>query len=262
MAAPSIPKRLLEILRDSFSPGELARLVHWELRGWLHNIARPMGTHDEQVADVIDWAVRQGRMDELIRSAARGRPSRQDIQDLLTDWDGLSARPDQSGIPLPVVSLAAKFDEIRMETAPGEGRDRERREVSLNLLKSLSHYGAEIESWCLHPNPGIRLAAVLELEREPKPEYLRWLSERVTVEEPFIGLRAAAALRRAAEKLDDKAMGAVLSVVTDSLAGLARVPESADRLAQHREALAIPARREDNDSRRRPGARNLEEARS
>ena len=43
----------------------------------------------------------------------------------------------------------------------------------------------------LSDSPGERLAAVLALARSPRVEYLHWLSERIAVEAPFVGLRAA-----------------------------------------------------------------------
>ncbi|HEX8204408.1 MAG TPA: effector-associated domain EAD1-containing protein, partial [Isosphaeraceae bacterium] len=226
MSTPSIPQRLHEILRDTFIPSELARLVHWKLKEWLHNIARPAGTHDEQVADLIDWAVRQGRLDELIRQAAAERAQRRDMQDLLADWDALApatvggpgnvgtsyrgsspvasraagagAGPLVQSLSPPagvsrVAFLADHFDDIRKQTIPGAARDTLRREVSQELKDVAAAEGEELGGWCLHAQPGVRLAAVLRLEREPQPNFLQWLGERVAVEEPYIGLRAAAA---------------------------------------------------------------------
>ena len=48
----------------------------------------------------------------------------------------------------------------------------------------------------LSDSPGERLAAVLALARSPRVEYLHWLSERIAVEAPFVGLRAAGVLGR------------------------------------------------------------------
>jgi hypothetical protein len=52
---------------------------------------------------------------------------------------------------------------------------------------------------------GQRLVAVLALEAEPDAAYLRWLSERMTVEPPEVGLIAAKALTTAALRADGSA---------------------------------------------------------
>jgi hypothetical protein len=49
---------------------------------------------------------------------------------------------------------------------------------------------------------GDRLAAILALDAEPHPAYLRWLAERVVVEPPLISFLAAQALTAAAFRLD------------------------------------------------------------
>lgn len=54
----------------------------------------------------------------------------------------------------------------------------------------------------LEETEGSRLAAVLALEAQPDVKYLRWLSERVTVESAFVAYMAARALAANALNLD------------------------------------------------------------
>ena len=81
----------------------------------------------------------------------------------------------------------------------------------------------------LSESDGQRLVAVLALEAHPDAEYLRWLSERVIVEEAVVGLLAVKALLIAALRLgvdDLRRVRAAAQRASDLLDGMAEDEES------------------------------------
>ena len=188
MSSQSLSERLHEALRDAFTPAELGRLVHWNLNEWLHNVARPAGTHDEQVTDLIDWCTRRGRLGELIKKAAQERPSRADLQDILSDWNALiggpssavpvsqadatpqkmtgsslASMPPPPGMDSHVASLAHSYSHVHRSMGPGSQRVDEERRILEELSKRLEREGPSEEhlaEWCVHPDSGIRLGRV------------------------------------------------------------------------------------------------------
>jgi hypothetical protein len=74
-----------------------------------------------------------------------------------------------------------------------------------------------------------RLAAVLALERWPDPRYLRWLSERVTVEKPLIGYVATQALVAAALLLPRKELEHLRTAVVEAQVRLGEMIETEEK---------------------------------
>ena len=109
--------------------------------------------------------------------------------------------PANTAAPLPpelgdVLTLYEQQPAAK-DTLAGQMRDllREVRYRELDLPNRL--HLSELEARRL----AAILAAILALESEPDPKYLRWLSERVTVESPVVGFLAAKALIVAARRL-------------------------------------------------------------
>jgi hypothetical protein len=67
------------------------------------------------------------------------------------------------------------------------------------------------------PRESERLAAILALRERPDARYLRWLSERLAVERPFLGYQAALAIRAAAGRLIDSDLNRVSEAARKAL---------------------------------------------
>lgn len=77
--------------------------------------------------------------------------------------------------------------------------------------------------------PGERLAAVTFLQTQPKREFFRWLAERMTEEEPFIGYHAAVALLNAARSATQEDRELLFSVIGGALRRTSELEDSTDR---------------------------------
>jgi hypothetical protein len=271
-AATSVLKDLRDILSDAFTPAEFDMFVRIDIGVHPYHISSIKNPH-VVVFDVIDWADRQGRLDELILKAAAALPNRADLQALVQSL-GLGAAPSgtpggQGGgqpagqaQPSANVPLATAFKDARQAPSP-----------NLLLHDRCAAYRpgeagrpkAEVLSQILDPDPGVRLEAVLELERNPDLRYVTWLAERVTVEPPFVGLRAAIALRRVADEfvwhgLADLQL--MRGVVVNALDRLSHVPDGEGRRLHLASALGAITPRLDEALKEWLGQRKKRVARS
>jgi hypothetical protein len=140
-----------------------------------------------------------------------------------------------------LADLADRYEQARRQTTPGPERTAALNAVCAMLCRR-ADAAADLGEWHLSPQAGLRLVAILELQQRPRDDYLRWLSERVTIEKPFLGMQAAIALRGAAERneIDPEQ---VMAAVTDALTRLAELPDGGARRAHLHAALAALRRR-------------------
>lgn len=104
-----------------------------------------------------------------------------------------------------VKELAQTYDHLRATMPSGSERSRQMSKVASQLrTMSLSVYPL-LPDLMGSSSAGERLAAVSALEELPHPRYLTWLSQRLGVEKPYLGYRAAQALLAAARSFGEGA---------------------------------------------------------
>ena len=132
-----------------------------------------------------------------------------DLQKLVVDLQGLRGAASAAAAELAKAVSACSPGRCRSAgCAAGDGRGGQgyRSELSQDLAEVGRRDAAERGDrppgdGSTSESDGDRLAAVLVLEARPDAAYLRWLSERVTVEDASIGLLAVKALIIAALRL-------------------------------------------------------------
>jgi HEAT repeat protein len=89
-------KRLHHAILSGFSRSDLERLVWFELNERLENITRP-GPLNDVVFDLIHWAEKNGRTEELLRAIQRAQPDNEEMQ-AIAAW---LLSPARDGAPEP-----------------------------------------------------------------------------------------------------------------------------------------------------------------
>src|SRR5262245_12790970 len=74
-------KKLHAAILAGFSGNDLEQLVRFELNERLDNLVRP-GALTDVVLGLIDWADKQGRVEELVQAVQRARPANKEFQRL------------------------------------------------------------------------------------------------------------------------------------------------------------------------------------
>lgn len=134
--------------------------------------------------------------------------------------------------------FAREYERIRA-TMPASDQRTRRMEVIATKMRTLALASAPfLPELGNSGSPGERLAAVMILPVSPRADYLKWLAERLAVEQPFIGYHAAVALLVAVRILDQshrqalqEAIRAAKNSLGDELRGTDRwtVLENAER---------------------------------
>jgi hypothetical protein len=184
----------------------------------------PNQAYDEKVMEAIRWANRFGgpkRVLWLATIVSQRRPERHDLAALAAD---IEAALEPATFPLELSAPLGAFDE-GATTLADLTRD------FRPLLRKTSYQKHDLPGrYHLSDSEGRRLAAVLALEANPKPEYLRWLSERITVEPPQVAFVSAQALTAAALRLSRDHLERVRAAAQsagDRLDGLAELDDQA-----------------------------------
>jgi Effector-associated domain 1 len=132
-----------------------------------------------------------------------------------------------------VLTLAEEYDSIRARLPSGFQRTMLMERVAAKLRAASRDILSSLDAHTASPSAGARLAAVMALQEQPRPEHLVWLSERVHAEKPFIGYHAALALREAALELAPADLPQVQAAVVHAMAA-AGPP---DALTERRQVL-------------------------
>jgi Domain of unknown function (DUF4062) len=120
-----------------------------------------------------------------------------------------------------VEELASRYERLRREMEPGDARTRQF-EIVTSSMRSLALAGRSlVGTLAASDSSGLRLAAISFLEALPDPTYLPWLAERVAIERPFVGYRAAMALLAAARNLPAENLSSVAEAINAAKASLA-----------------------------------------
>jgi hypothetical protein len=159
---------------------------------------------------VVQWAYRSGQAEHVLRLArvvSNRRPLRNDIKGVLqhleerilvdASGDGAVSPPGVDGRFLP--------PDLETPLALFEGQPREMIGTLRPQFRATSYQCYDLPGrFHLSGVNSHRLLAVLALEVDPDATYLRWLSERVTVELPVVGYVAAQALTTAALRTENR----------------------------------------------------------
>jgi effector-associated domain 1 (EAD1)-containing protein len=257
MSAPQLSQdvpfdeRLFRAMCDAYTIETLEQMVRFRLNQRLDRITRS-GVVDSAVFGLIQWADQNKRMAELVKSAADYLDKREDLAALKAEYQvgaerASTPRPDQphnedSRLPEELIALVRSYERIPI-LFPEEKATLAMEETAAKIgALSLDAYRLPAR-FHLSDSAGERLVAVLALEKSPDPVYLRWLCERVFVEDPFAGYRAALALTHAALLLDHPALPRVKAQVQIGSQRLEQHSDQNRRRTQLQEALNVIERR-------------------
>jgi hypothetical protein len=249
----SFQERLFRAMCDAYSIETLEQMVGFRLNQRLDRIAGRAGRIDTIVFQLIQWADQNARMSELVKGAAEYVETREDLAALKAECQATPEqsvrRPDgaspQGNAALPDV-LAALIQAYERIPAffPDESAGWAMMAETAAKMRALPLQDHPLPAGLhLSESAGARLAAVLTLERCPDPAYLRWLSERVVVENTFTGYRAALALTYAALLFDMGALARLRTQVKDGADRLSAARDKARARSQLQEALNVIERR-------------------
>lgn len=194
--------------------------------------------YEIKVLETVRWANRYGKAQQLLwltKLASNKRPLRTEFEKLVKEIEALIQPPVPVGTGGGSIA-GSSWSALPPELAGPLGLLVEQASTIQNLARDLrmilrtkSYKSLDLPGqFHLSESAGERLAAVLALEKDPHPAYLRWLSERVAVEKPLIGFMAAQALITAGFWLDRNDLNRIskaISTAIDLLDGLADTDE-------------------------------------
>jgi hypothetical protein len=256
----SFEERLGRAICSAYDLGELTQMVGYRLNERLETIAPPNARLDLVVFSLIEWARRKDRLGNLTRSAARYLEDRggknATLCELVVEVEALQPPapqpPATSGAPeLPedLLALIEAYDRIPRLVLAGTFRSAQMEQTAAKIRPLIQTSFNLPQRMHLSESAGQRLAAVLALQQFPDPLYLRWLSERVSVEPEPVGYLAATALVRAAFQLPQNRFASLKTAVQEALERLSGASDPLRRQNQLEEALSITRCREGNLAR-------------
>jgi hypothetical protein len=237
---------LQSLLLDSYDKASFTQLLLFRMD---LNLAEQVVAGDNfstVVFNLLLKASMEGWLLPLAQQAAAGRPMREEWTLLVKLMEKEEARA-KAQQPAGLAALRAKappdkFVQLLQNHDRRQQGMKEKDPLGLGGLPQLveqllafplEDYDLPVD-YHLSEFGGERLAVILALARQPQTRYLRWLSERVGAEHPYVGCRAAEALLAAARKLQLDELDAVAAAV---VVALECIPVVILR-AGHREALA------------------------
>ena len=232
-------ERLHRLIRQAFDQASLEILLWFRFQQRLDQITPAGAPFDTVVFRLVLWADQQSRLLDLARAVVAERPGRPEAAQLLADMEAAtsSASPQLEGLQSTgsedvlesLGALARAYERIRRVMPPGAQRTIVMDEMVVRMGALPTAHLRLPDRFHLSPSTGDRLAAVVALRRQPDERYLRWLSERLAVEAPFIGYHAAVALRESGRALADGCLNAVETAVGDALKWSRHLPVESDR---------------------------------
>ena len=240
---------------------EAARL-HREQHGWPvimfffcdESISMPDTEEDvRQLREVVAFRKRLSSLALMVmypsraefREQARGRLLRAVADVIRAPRRTPGAPPDE---PEPVVvvdavmrELAVTYSEVRASMQPGHARTRRMQQVFNDMVARAGAARASLHRLQASESAGERLAAIATLAAFPDAGELDWLSERLdnpTLEAPFVGYQAAAALAQAVRSLPVEKEPALRAALTHALEFARRLPDDPDRIRVLQNAVA------------------------
>jgi hypothetical protein len=216
------------LLVQTYNRNELRQLLRSRLDVDLDAIA-PHATGNTDLAfEVLTWMDRRRRVRELVHAACLERPTVHEWRLLLERIAPLPNQeqlvteqaepavimvPRASAPPDEVRALVRGYLRLRRALPDGDQKTVQLQALVNQLIALPLDEHDLVDRFHLSESDGERLVAVLALVRRPDTRYLRWLAERMAVENRFVGYQAAVALEAAAQTLSlldlDAAMTAV-----------------------------------------------------
>jgi hypothetical protein len=217
--------RLTDLICESFIDQEFGELFFRALAEYQEENNEPdaqwdyaglVGAYRQKAYATVQWCYRYDRLAMLLwlaRVCRKKRPKIKKFEKLIAEMEAAIAAEEQqaqgkdaggngapaanqpAAMPGELVGWISDFE--KQILAPTDLAQSLRTLFRAKPCKEL----ALPNRLHLSESDGERLTAVLALETAPDPAYLRWLSERVTVERPIAGLLAAQALVSAALRL-------------------------------------------------------------
>ena len=232
--------QLKQLIHEAYTDTEFSMLLFGKVdeTDFDYTGLSPSMSYQIKVLETVRWANRYGGPKQLLwlaKIVRDGRPMRNEFKQLVQDIEEILQATEATlpptvalagALPLPLPPELAgplEFFVTQSSTLPNLARDL-RTILSTNSYKHLDLPGR----FHLSESEGERLAAVLALEKDPDPSYLRWLCERVMVEKPLVGFMSSQALTTAGLRLGQQDLGRIgkaISDATDLLDGLADTDE-------------------------------------
>jgi hypothetical protein len=198
---------------DSYDTQSLRELLLFKLNQSLANEVAEGNNFRAIVFNLLVKALMEGWLLELAQKARDRRqplkpawiPAVAELETVMTRVfvqppPGFVAIPREKTPPEDLHAVIKRYDHLASSTSESSEAPRLNDLIKRMTDFPLEEYPVE-ESFLLSESRGGRLVAILALTRRPAVRYLPWLSERVAVETPFIGLQAAKAIHRAADTL-------------------------------------------------------------
>jgi serralysin len=185
------------------------------------DIGRPLAT------DVL----KEGWLERLILEASQANPGNVWLREAARSL-GFAESVREVNVPREISALAQEYEATRVALPPGPDRTRAMEAVVTKMRRLPSWADPELTNALVSaPTPGLRLVAVLTLQRRPDPKHLTWLADRLALEKPFIGYHAAVALEGAAQDLSESFLEPVAQAIERAREGLGPGKDRTDRTA-------------------------------
>ena len=242
-------EQLHRLILAAYDANKLAPVLYFRLGVRLDQVAPTEQDFGAVVFRVLLWADQHGRTLALAEAVAADRPDRADLTDLYRRMSAAAAPPPPAppvaapvALPDALTGLIRGYERLRRVMPPSDQRTVLLEEM-VTKLRAADLAPFDLPGRChLSDSAGERLAAVVALRQRPAAAYLRWLGERVAVEDAFAGYHAAVALVEAARGLPADALEAVADAVDDARGWLTATPGRhsgrRDKLAEAKAALA------------------------
>jgi hypothetical protein len=170
-------------LRDEVD--QIGRVVDFRTKVSAMGLVADYGDHS-QFADII--------RPHLLLEIGRMLAPNQSPTELASQLAQQRENVETLGVRQQIAALAQEYEQIRATMDAGDTRTRKMEGIA-SRMRSLA-LGAHtlVPELAASSSPGHRLAAVTMLQAVPKPEFLTWLAQRLSIEKPFVGYHAALAL--------------------------------------------------------------------
>ena len=150
-------------------------------------------------------------------------------------------------LPFPheaVAELAQLYETRRADMPAGAARTREMEDVVSRMRQLLAtREDWPLQAWTESERPGMRLAAAVLLQLQPRPALCAWLGARMASEKPFVAYHSVVALMNAARTLPVDQLEVVSAAVQQAVDSMSKFDAQTDRADVLRKTQEILAER-------------------
>ncbi len=237
-------ERLIALFVGSYPLPSLRLLLFTRMNRTLANEVSENDGHRNVVFNLLMKALVEGWLipfaryarDELPGRGAEWVPMVVELEAVMTRGvvqpaPGLVATPRTPDPPEELIALIKRYDQLLTTADPDAPASDQMTDLLSRFQRfPLSDYSLT-DSFLWSDSPGRRMVAILALTARPQVRYLWWLAERVGVEPPFVGVRAAEGIRAAATNLPSIELDAVARAAAAAVRWIAgTIPLSDDHL--------------------------------